>query len=342
MQSCSRQHKDWGVNMEVNDIFKSVQKAVEEIPLMLIGSGSSAPYGLPTMGQLGNHLLSNLTSKYYKDSSWMQFESNLSAGMGLEEALTGVVLSEEIIDDIRKKTWELVSSKDINLFYKVLFGEIQLPLAKLIKHFYQTYPQCVNIITTNYDRVIEYACDSVQIPLYTGFEGQYEKHYVGTFLSRKIVNLIKVHGSLDYFKDSHEVSYSLPLQNEIPVGLSPEIITPGISKYQAVLKGTPRHLLNECDKLVNGAHSYLCIGYGFNDEQIQEGIMSNIRMGKPIVVVTMDVSDKAAHLLVNNAKHYITIQKGELDGTTEFCIDKEILTVDGTYWTVEGFLDIIS
>lgn len=328
--------------METNELFKFVQKAVEGIPLMLIGSGASVPYGLPTMGDLGGHLLSKLGPKNSADPNWQMFENNIHDGMGLEEALSGVMFTRNIIDDVRRETWELVSKKDIELFYKILFNEIQLPLGKLIKHFYQTHPQNVNIITTNYDRVIEYACDSLQLPVSTGFNGHYVKHYNGEFPSKKVVNLIKVHGSLDFFKDPHDVSFSLPMQANIPKGLMPEIITPGISKYQAVLKGTPRLLLNECDRLVNDASSYLCIGYGFNDEQIQEEIISNIRNGKPIVVVTKEVSDKAAHLLANNATHFISIQKGHADGTTDFCIDRNITTIDGTYWTIDGFLEIIS
>lgn len=328
--------------MDANEIFKCVQKAVEGVPLMLIGSGASAPYGLPTMGELGRHLLLTLGPHNSSNPDWQRFEKNIHDNMGLEEALTDVVLASDIIEDIRKATWELVSKKDIEVFYKVLFNEIQLPLAKLIKHFYQTHPQNVNIVTTNYDRLIEYACDSLRLPISTGFYGHYIKHYFGKFASQKIVNLVKVHGSLDFFKDPHDVSFSLPMQTSIPNGLKPEIITPGISKYQAVLKGTPRLLLNECDSLVNGASSYLCIGYGFNDEQIQEEIISNIRDGKPIVVVTMEVSDKAAHLLANNAAHFISVQKGKTDGTTEFCIDRNITVVDGTYWTIEGFLEIIS
>lgn len=179
--------------MEVDEIFKQVQKAVEGVPLMLIGSGSSAPYGLPTMKQLGDHLIDKLGADYSEDLSWQQFEKNIKNEMGLEEALTGVVLSSEIIDDIRKETWGIVSEKDNELFYKVLFGEVRLPLADLIKHFQHTHPQRVNIITTNYDRVVEYACDSAQLPVNTGFEGYYKKHYSGKFGEKRIVNLIKVY-----------------------------------------------------------------------------------------------------------------------------------------------------
>lgn len=327
--------------MECGEIFKVIQHAVSDVPLLLIGSGSSAPFGLPGMTELGEYLISKLTPIYETNPSWKQFQKNIEDGQDLETALTDIVLPPEIIDDIRRETWELVSSRDIELYYSVIFKRKQISLAKLLKKFYQTHPQCVNIITTNYDRVIEYACDDVQIPVNNGFTGHYIKHYTGRFIRKNTINLVKVHGSLDFFKDAHDVSLSLPVQKSIPEGLSPEIITPGISKYRAVLKGTARQLLNECDALISQSSSYLCIGYGFNDEQIQENMISNIRGGKPIVVVTRTVSEKAANLLANNSSNYVSIQQGKEPNTSEFCINKKIVVVDGTYWTVDGLLQII-
>lgn len=55
----------------------------------------------------------------------------------------------------------------------------------------------------------------------------------------------------------------------------------------------------------------------------------------------MKVADHAAHLLANNAKNYISIQKGEKDNTTDICINRDIVTLDGTYWTVDGLMEII-
>lgn len=46
--------------MERDDIFRAIQAAVEDTPLLMIGSGSSAPYGLPGMQELGEHLLKQL------------------------------------------------------------------------------------------------------------------------------------------------------------------------------------------------------------------------------------------------------------------------------------------
>lgn len=73
------------------------------------------------------------------------------------------------------------------------------------------------------------------------------------------VNIVKVHGSLDTFKDVHGASLNIPLMNKIPDGLVPEIITPGSSKYRAVLKGTTRDLLNASDEMIKYAKSFLCI-----------------------------------------------------------------------------------
>lgn len=327
--------------MTQEEIFKKVQQAVEDVPLMVVGSGSSAAHSIPGMQALGKHLLTKLSEKYSKDPDWLHFNKNISSGLDLETALADIVFCSEVVDDIRRITWELISKSDLDLFYRVVFNQEQLPLSKLVKKFYQPHPQCVNIITTNYDRVIEYACDAGRIPIYTGFEGYNIKYYTGNFANKNAVNLVKVHGSLDFFKDSHESAISLPIQQTIPAGLKADIVTPGISKYQAVLRGTERQLLSKCDSLIQQARAYICIGYGFNDEQIQENIVSGIKAGKPIVDVTMSVSEKAANLLANNATNYISIQKGQNPHTTEFCVNRDITVLEGEFWTISGLLKII-
>ena len=54
---------------------------------------------------------------------------------------------------------------------------------------------------------------------------------------------------LDVFRDSLTV-VSVPLQSELPVGLTPEIITPGHSKYEAILQGIPRQVLSVADSKI--------------------------------------------------------------------------------------------
>lgn len=328
--------------MERDDVFRAIQTAVEDPPLLMIGSGSSAPYGLPGMQELGEHLLQELDSKYSGEGCWKVFRENLLAGQDLETALSDITFPPNILNDVKWETWSLISSRDFELFGRILFGHEELALSKLLKKFYQTHPQKIDIITTNYDRVIEYACDLAQLPVANGFYGCYHKHFDKEFPLQESVNLVKVHGSLDVFCDTHGVAVSVPmLQKRVP-GLVPEIITPGASKFAAVLTGTPRQLLGAADERIGRAKSFLCIGYGFNDAQIQENILAKARTGIPVVVLTKEVSDHAAHLLANNAQNYISLQEGKEKDTTEVCMNREIEILDGTFWTVDGFMEIIA
>lgn len=327
--------------MDKDEIFKFIQKAVSDPPLILVGSGGSAPYGLPSMKDLGDHLIRSLDSEYSGNYYWDKFVENLKNGQDLETALSKLSLDDSIIEDIRKETWKLISEKDLALFKSVFLANKVLVIGSLIKKFYQPHPKCVNVITTNYDRVIEYACDSVKLPICTGFSGLYLKDYCDEFPNKDVVNIIKVHGSLDMFRDTHGASLNIPLMNELPSGVVPEIITPGLSKFQAVLKGNPRDLLSVSDRMIKKANSFLCIGYGFNDEQIQEKIITKIRQNTPIVVITMQLTDSAAHLITNNAKSFVTIQKGDEPNTTEFCINNKTTVLDGCFWSIDGFMEII-
>lgn len=327
--------------MTKDEIFKCIQKSVENVPLLLVGSGSSAPHGLPLMGELGEHLLVSLNETYSGDVEWDAFKDNIENGQDLETALSNITLPEAIIGDIKIVTWKFISTRDLKLFNKVISYQEQIPLARLIGKFYQVHPKCVHIITTNYDRVVEYACDSLGVPVNTGFRGDCFKNFGGVFCSTNGINIIKVHGSLDVFKNSKNQIISVPMQYDIPDGLAPELITPGLSKYQAVLKGTSRELLMESDQLIDKAESYLCIGYGFNDEQIQENIIKNISRGKSILIITKTLSERAAELLASNANNYVSIECAEDNTKSKFCINKNVSTLDGTYWTIDGFMKII-
>jgi hypothetical protein len=328
--------------MEINDIFKFAQKSINSTPLILVGTGCSIPYGIPGMSTLSGHLIRQLKPKYTGDAIWDTFESNLNRGLDLETALTGLALSVELLKDIACETWRLISLSDLALLRDILINHRQIALSSLIKRFCTAHPKCVNIITTNYDRLIEYACDIAQCDVNTKFRGLYLKHYSSQALCQhNVVNVIKIHGSLDVFKDALGGEYALPLQHEIPVGMVPSIITPGSSKYESILKGTSRQLLSEVDSLIKTAPSYLCIGYGFNDEQIQENIITEVRKGKPITLITKEISAKAASLFENNSSNYITIQEGKSPGTSEIVINRDKVQTDGTYWTIDGYLSMI-
>ncbi len=328
--------------MDKSTLFKTVQDYLNDTPLLLLGTGASIPVGIPGMTVLAEHLRSELSDKYKTDINWERFIDNLDNGIDLEQALTNVTMDENVEHDIKKCTWELVSKFDLGLFEKVLNNSVSLDLTKLLNKYYQAHPRCINIITTNYDRMIEYACDQALLPLDIRFNGTYIKRASpDTPRSKNTVNLYKVHGSLDSFENAKGDVISIPLQSKIPDGCVPSIITPGCNKYKDILLGPARNILQEADNAFKAASAFLCIGYGFNDGQIQKNLLQEASIGKPLVVITKKLSDPAFHLLCNNCNKYIVIQEGKTADMTEFWLGKEIQNIPGKYWSIGGLLEII-
>ena len=331
-----------GNAMELDEIYKRVQEIAQKKPLLFVGTGGSIPYGIPGMDKLCERLKEELSPIFAEQPRWNAFLQELDNGDGLESALLKVTLPDEIQTEILNVTWNLVTAADLKLFRDLVYGGKHIALGDLIQFFYRADPQCVSIITTNYDRMIEYACDFASLPMDVCLSGQYYRiQKQGPPQSRNIVNLLKVHGSLDLFQDTLQRTFALPLQEKIPDGLTPKIITPGVTKFQSVFHEPFNGILHSANNLIGSAQSYLCIGYGFNDEHIQAQMLSEASRGKPVLLITKDVSDHAAHLLAERAQHYVTISEGSDPGTSEVVIDKNIMMIEGDFWKVEGLLTML-
>lgn len=330
--------------MEKDKVFELIQKTLSNVPLFLIGTGGTLPYGIPGMDKLALCLIKELEPKYKVDSEWIRFSNRLSKGMGLEAALTDLNLSDDITDDVINVTWKLISEADINLMKKWIIDGHKSDLGKIVHRFYQTSPQCVNVITTNYDRGIEYSCDLCGMPVNTLFEGEFYKKFSfnNNIPCKQKVNILKVHGSLDWYFEQTGQVVSIPIQKEILSGLKPAIITPGTSKYKRVLQTPFRDILRVADEQIEKAQNYLCIGYGFNDSQIQANIIRGIQSGKAIVVWTKELSDEAIRLIQENSDNYIIVQALKSDILkSEIIIPSGREIIEEQIWTQEELLKII-
>lgn len=331
--------------MTVDDLFKKIQKVIEDVPLVLAGTGASMPYGIPGMWELANYLKNTMREKYSANAAWGVIDSRLDSGMDLESALTQVSPepSEELVLDITMKTWEFISAADLHCFQSLLSSGELTALAKLFHVLAQSSRKTINIITTNYDRLIEYACDQAKLSVDDRFRGHYIKWQTSDPIKHSnVVNLLKVHGSLDYFKDNQGELVSIPMSQSVPNGFVPDIIPPGSNKYRSVLCGIHRDLLFHADELIKSASGYLCIGYGFNDEQIQATMLEQIKFGKPVIIITKEISETTASLLRNNSENYISITEDKTDSSkTEIVVNGEYVIMDEIFWTVDGFLKII-
>lgn len=329
---------------------KQAQDYYNKAPLIILGSGASAAHGMSGMAALAKHLATNTDISELSAGeveAWEKFCQVLKDGVDLESALHQVAVTDELTSRIIKTTWSLINAEDIQIFNKSLQNQAMFPLSLLLRHMFKSSLTKLNIVTTNYDRLAEYACDQERIHHYTGFTHGFFRQLAtqNEINSARRVNIWKVHGSLDWFKSPLEDIVALSNIQEIPVKYKPEIVTPGTRKYQTTHLEPYRSIINNADQAITAANSYLCIGYGFNDEHIQPKLMARCqRQNIPVTMITYALSHAARKLITDGKmQNCLAIERGATDDQSIVysSLDKTPLTVEKNIWCLEGYLSLI-
>ncbi|MDO4835875.1 MAG: SIR2 family protein [Clostridia bacterium] len=332
--------------MDLDSIAKLIQDYLADKPLVVLGSGASVPYGLPSMQQLANALLKNDIIK--NDPQFLRFSKEIDEN-GLEAAIDSAGLLAESINEIRRTTWFEINDKDFKRFDDNPTNPINA-IGKLLQKILGPAPNKAVIITTNYDRLAEFAIDSVNATAVTGFEGLLVRKMelpsttitrARTHARERIVDLWKVHGSLDWFVNEAGDIASFPLSRSIPAGWEPLIIPPGKAKYSNTHTEPYRTMITEADRAFMNASCFLCVGYGFNDEHIQPKLFTQVSSGnKPIVIITKKITPACRNHIINGScNKYIILE--EKDSTRTAIHTNGITeTVDGDIWKLDQFLNI--
>ncbi|ANF57729.1 SIR2 family protein [Halotalea alkalilenta] len=330
---------------------KQAQDYYSKAPLIILGSGASCAHGMSGMEALAEYLVKkiDISDISAKDKiTWSEFCRVLESGTDLETALHQVATSEELTSCIIRKTWELINAEDLGIFHEYLQNNQRFSLGKIISHMFKSSISNINIITTNYDRLAEYACEREKIHHYTGFTHGFFRQLSQPKeikVNRK-VNIWKVHGSIDWFKSPLEDIIGLPHLQDIPKGYGPQIVTPGTQKYQRTHLEPYRSIINNADQAITAATSYLCIGYGFNDEHIQPKLMTKCaRQGAPITIVTYALSDATKRYVINGGmSNYLAIERGDHDDQSVVysSLEENPVIVEKNFWNIDGYLTLIT
>lgn len=329
---------------------KQAQDYYGKAPIIILGSGASAAHGISGMGALAQHLTKETDVSELSNpdlESWGNFCQTLAKGVDLETALHQVNVSEELTCRIINSTWSLINSEDYNIFKNGLQNISLFPLSRLLQHMFRTSIKKINIVTTNYDRLAEYACEQGRIHHYTGFtHGFFRQRATPDELTcSRRVNIWKVHGSIDWFKSPLEETIAISGTHEIPENYSPQIVTPGTQKYQKTHYEPFRSIINHADIAINEASSYLCIGYGFNDGHIQPKLMAKCqRQGAPITIITYALSDSSKRLILDGkVQNYLAIERGKTDDQSIVysSLSSYPFTVEENIWSLDGYLSLI-
>ena len=212
-----------------------------------------------------------------------------------------------------------MNTADKQAFLKTLELKEEFPLGLLIKALFRSANNTVHIVTTNYDRIAEYACNAYGITYSTGFVPGYVQSREGSELltyrrgnrQERLVRIWKVHGSLDWFKRSNGESYSAPVF-ELPANDAlPLIVTPGFNKFEQTHLEPFRSTMAGADRALENAQALIAIGYGFRDDHVQEKILKRCReQAIPIAMLAHTLTEEARDFLKNKAGNkYIGLER---------------------------------
>lgn len=187
------------------------------------------------------------------------------------------------------------------------------------------------ILTPNYDRLIEIACEMAAFHVDTTAVGQ----YAGTFdekrscmgsargittrgkttlidhFPRAIV--LKPHGSLDWFRNGTNA-----LRCSVEIEAERLIITPGLNKYKAGYSSPFDKHRELANNHIDRAARLLVVGYGFNDSHLQTHLEKRIREGTPTLILTLAANAKVQNLVVESL-NCVCLEKSALGpGVTVF------------------------
>jgi len=330
-------------NDKVEKLAVNIQQKLEGGPAILVGSGGSIPYGLPSMKDLALKIVDQLQETYRNEDDWKAFVAELESNDNLESALEKITLKEDIHNAIIQTVWEFINKKDKDAFLEFINKGNYPALTLILRKFIQRAGS-TNVITTNYDRLVEYSIDFAQGKAETGFYGDYFKTFrtVNEGATKRTVNVFKVHGSVDWFRHNSNqniMSTSFLESGDLIDTYIPLVVTPGNGKYKETHNDPYRTVIAEADKALRSSPSYLCLGYGFNDEHIQPIIIDeNRNKNKPLVIVTKSITQKMEELFIRNGNgNCLIISENGSSGTIVHYNKLETELFDENYWEIENF-----
>ncbi|HUZ94376.1 MAG TPA: SIR2 family protein [Edaphobacter sp.] len=317
--------------MNIDDLVKLIQQHFTDGLVLVVGSGLSAAEGMPRMSDLAEYLNAESAKLSGENARfWRGVVTSLDAGEGLETALLKHPPPESLEIWIAEKTCELLMPKEREIMGRVIKGEQELRLTTFLWKVLKP-ANGLPILTPNYDRLIELACEMAAFHVDTTAVG----HYAGTFdaerscmgsargittrgkttlidhFPRAIV--LKPHGSFDWFRNGTNA-----LRCSVEIEAERLIITPGLNKYKAGYSSPFDKHRELANNHIDRAARLLVVGYGFNDDHLQTHLEKRIREGTPTLILTRTAGLRVQNLAAESPKCVCLAKPAAGPGTAVF------------------------
>ncbi len=153
------------------------------------------------------------------------------------------------------------------------------------------------IFTLNYDLLVEKALEKASLPYFSGFIGNVKPFFItdsvddfqGVYVKQSWVKLWKLHGSLNFVKDTNDKIY---IDNSGINAAENLLIYPSMDKYLSSRKAPYISYLDRLRKyLVDKEKIVFVLGYSFGDDHINEVIVNGLNNNHRLTVIGFAFDD---------------------------------------------------
>lgn len=347
---------------------EALKNFFREKPVVFFGSGMSCAlddrFSMQELAKVLVDRVPPLLVGAPEKREWEAVADALHKGQDLESAMNGV-LDQSLVEKITEATGNFISAVSYDCCLKVVEGQNEWPAGTLLKVLVDTLPEAdpvLNVITPNYDLVMEHACEHLGIPYTNGFSGGVmrtvdwhaaeQSMWVSarsvvsnrvrhSFAVRKHIKLYKVHGSVNYFTFGTNVVENNEWTLNPPSFLQRVMITPGVSKHEK-LQLYRQELLQRADDAIERESRFLFLGYGFNDVHLERYVRRKlIEQSSHGLILTKD-SNQRIKTILDAAPNLWLVCKD--NGATSISNSRyaETLRIEkSALWNVPEFREVI-
>ena len=340
--------------MDLDKLKQRLQAHFSDGLVTIVGCGLSMAEGIPGMGDLATHLIARVPTGLpvgKKYPLWDSIQKELKAGADLESTLLNTPPDATLESIIVNLTAELLLEAETRIIQDVVDGKRVLRFTSLLKHMLKPNTG-IPVITANYDRLIEVAAEQANLGVDTLFVGGYLRKLnprqsqaslcrgtvkKGKNIFRQYADhivLLKPHGSLDWYRQNAEpISCTLPINNQRL------IITPGLNKFRGGYDSPFDSHRERANREIDKGNRYLVVGYGFNDDHLQTHLEPQLRAGKPALILTHTLSEKAKRLVSECTGVIAVCAEGAGPGAMVLTKDESTFFPGPNIWDLKIFIN---
>lgn len=341
-----------------SDIFGEIIEDIKQrnlsrnnMPKLIIGTGLSIIYGVPGMWKLAGYLGKEI-SKINENNLKEMWENryNVIKDKGLEIGLANLTENEYIlVDKIKALTAQYILESEESLHESIWTRATGF--SKLLEYLSETVGannKVIDIMTPNYDRIIEIICDKLGIGVITGFEGNLYCKFHRKLIKQPSdmyhckehvwVRLFKPHGSINWINENGK-EYLTNDYNVLRKKVDCiEIVSPGSTKYrEGSINNTFRCMREDFNELLESEDNYslLFYGYGFNDDHFDTALFESFH--KNVLILAKDVKAQ----IIDKAFERKNITVFYHEDSNEYMIYKsQKYRIDLPLWDINEFADM--